>query len=281
MKRRNLLKKFGVSAAGLSLATHSAAAQQADVARKMSVDTSGHEGLNEATVTLYDNGKSNVEMSGTKPADATGAAGFRVIVENLTDAQDNWVPEQATARIKELPMEALSQGPSSESDAGKSGEGTSTNSDIGTMSHGGSDSEADYQGGAFCRSEDWVDINLGITEGWIEWTTSSGEVDWVRHGYHAVTCDTGITTWYIDNAGTSYVDWGGSDVEVKFHGNYYNWDWSYNSNKTTAHHRIWTYGNPDGSMDWDTSHWHNGEDAGSLRTDAGWFSNYGSHTPHC
>jgi len=229
------------------------------------------------------NVRSNVEMSGTKPADATGAAGFRVILENLTDAQDNWAPEQATARIKELPMEAVPQQSDSQSESGtgKSGSGTSSDSDIGTMSHDGSDSESDYQGGAFCRSEDWVDINLGITEGWIEWTSSSGEVDWVKWGYHAISCDTGMTTWYIDDAGHEYTDWGGSDVEVKFYGDYYNWDWSYNDNKTTAHHRIWTYGNPDGSMDWDTVHWHEGEDSGSLRTDAGWFSDYGSHTPHC
>jgi hypothetical protein len=34
-------------------------------------------------------------------------------------------------------------------------------------------------------------------------------------------------------------------------------------------------------MDWTTDHWHSGEHAWSLRTDAGWFTNYDEHANHC
>jgi hypothetical protein len=149
------------------------------------------------------------------------------------------------------------------------------------MSHGGNDGEGDYEGGIWVRSEDSPDIDLTYTEGWIDWTTSGGEVDYVDWKYHAVGCDTGCSTWYVEDSGHNYSDFSGDTVEVKFYGDFYNYDFPSDGGRTEAHHRLWTTGNPDGSMDWTTDHWHTGEHAWSLRTDAGWFGNYDQHANHC
>ncbi|PSP75721.1 hypothetical protein BRC81_15175 [Halobacteriales archaeon QS_1_68_20] len=74
-------------------------------ARTIRLDGAGHEGLSEATVTLFEDGQAKVDMHGTRPADATAPAGFSVLVENLRDAAARRVLEQATARIEAVPTE--------------------------------------------------------------------------------------------------------------------------------------------------------------------------------
>ena len=97
-------------------------------------------------------------------------------MENLRDAAGRRVLEQATARIEAIPTEQFGPNPTVDDGDGLSGSGSSGDAGIGTQSHGGNDGQGDYEGGIWVRSEDWVDINLGITEGWIDWTTSGGEV---------------------------------------------------------------------------------------------------------
>jgi hypothetical protein len=256
------------------------------VAREMNLDTSDYPHLDSVTVTLYTDGQKNVQMSGTRPAKSTDTAGYSVRLFGLSNAQGKYTPSQATARIEEVPASEVistndSSGTMNGENSGSGSDGTSSDSNLGTMSHGGNDGEGDYEGGIWVRSEDSPDVDLTYTEGWIDWTTSGGEVDYVDWKYHAVGCDTGCSTWYVEDSGHNYSDFSGDTVEVKFYGDFYNYDFPSDGGRTEAHHRLWTTGNPDGSMDWTTDHWHTGEHAWSLRTDAGWFGNYDQHANHC
>lgn len=282
MKRRDILKKAGISASALAIATQPVAGDESGPARTITLDTSGFAGLNEAKVTLFEDARVKVDVAGTRPANPAESAGFSVQVGNHRSAAGRWAPEQAEAGIETVPSHEIEDSSGSTSDGAVSDSGSAGGSDIGTLDHGGGDSESDYEGGCWVRSEDPIDLNLAITEGWTQWTTSGGEVDWVGWKYHAVPCETAAgTTWHLEDADHSYTSFSGDDAFTRFYADYYNWDWSYNDNKTTAHHRLYLTSNPDGTMDWSTTHWHDGEDAGLLRTDAGWFSNYDEHSSHC
>lgn len=282
MRRRSLLKKFGGSVTALALATQSTVATDSEPVRTIDLDVSAFEYLDEAVVRLFADERKNVQMVGTRPETPTDAAGYGVALSGLRSESGRWTPAQARAEVSVLPAsELVRKNESGTSSNELSGSGSSGTSGVGTQSHDGSDSESDYEGGIWTRSEDPIDLNLAITEGWIDWTTSGGEVDYVQWKWHAVACETCCTTWYIEDAGHSYSDFSGSDVDVKFYGDYYNYNYGDDNERTEAHHRLWTSGNPDGSMNWWTDHWHNGESSGNLRTDAGWFSNYDEHTGHC
>lgn len=283
MRRRNLLKKIGGTATALTLATQPVVGQDGEVARTIDLDAPGHDDLDGATVTLFEDGRTRVRMGGTRPANPSEAKGYRVVLKGLENEAGRYVPEQARAEIKALPAsEFVRQDDSgAEENDGLSGSGTSGDSGVGTQDHNGGDSESDYEGGIWTRSEDIIDIDLAYTEGWIDWTTSGGEVDYVQWKYHAVGCDTGCSTWYVEDADHDYTEFSGDDSATGFHGDFYNYDFGDSSERTDAYHRLYVNANPDGSMDWTTNHWHEGEYSGSLRTDAGWFSNYDEHANHC
>lgn len=282
MRRRNLLKKIGGTATVLTLAAPRAIARDGEVARRIDVDAPGHDDVDGATVTLYEDGRTRVQMTGTRPANPTRAKGYRVLLKGLTGPSGQYTPEQARAEIKALPPGEFlrKNGSGGTENEDFSGSGTSGDSGVGTQGHNGGDSESDYEGGIWVRSEDIVDIDLAYTEGWIDWTTSGGEVDHVQWKYHAVGCDTGCSTWHVDDAGHDYTEFNGDDSATGFHGDFYNYDFG-SSDRTDAHHRLYVNANPDGSMNWTTDHWHEGEYGDSLRTDAGWFTNYDEHANHC
>ncbi|MFC7081372.1 hypothetical protein [Halorussus caseinilyticus] len=256
------------------------------MAQMKELDTSDHSNLDGVTVTLFENGHAKVEMSGTRPADPSEATGYSVRLGELGQNPGARALDRANARVESLPAdEVLAQdGVSTETTTGKTGSGsdTASSSDIGTMDHGGNDGEDNYEGGLWVRSEDSADFTLAITEGWIDWTTSGGEADYVDWLWHATACAPGLADWNIDDAGHSYTDWSGDDVEVKFYGDYYDYASGDDSKRTDSYHRLYAYGNPDGSMDWDTTHWYTGEDASGYRFDAGYFSGYDQHAAgHC
>lgn len=281
MKRRDVLKKAGVSATALAIATQPVASDETKPVRTIELDTSRFDHLHEANLTLFEDGSKRVKMAGTRPANPDGGAGFEVSVENLRDGNGLYVPEQATAQLRRVPEPQSSRG----EDAGGSladdlsGSGSSGDSGIGTEDHGGDGRGSNYEGGLWVITEDPAYINLASTEGWIDWTT---DVDYVEWKWHAVPCETSVgTTWHIDDAGHSWTNWGDDYVQVRFYGDYYNYDWGDNDERTDTSHRLYATGNADGSMDWQTYHWHSGEDSGNLRAKAGYKDNFDDHNGHC
>jgi hypothetical protein len=284
MRRRSLLKRIGGTATALALATPTAVAQEGEVARTIDLDAPGHADFDGATVTLYEDGRTKARMSGTRPANPRQAKGYRVVLKGLRNAAGEYVPEQAQAEIRALPpSEFVGKDRSGTGqDDGLSGSGSSGDSGVGTTGHGGNDGQSDYEGGIWVRSEDSADVDLTYTEGWIDWTTSGGEVDYVQWKWHATACSPGAADWNIDDAGHSYSDFSGDDVEVKFYGDYYDYATGDDSERTNSYHRLYATGHPNGSMSWDTIHWHTGEAADSHSFDAGYFSQYDQHAAgHC
>jgi hypothetical protein len=287
MRRRTLIKNLGYTATALTLACQPALGDDPDVVQTKNLDTSDYPHLKGVTVTLFENGHAKVEMSGTRPANPSEAKGYSVQLGDLGENPGRRALDRANARVESLPANKVvaENAPRTGTSTGKTGsgsDGTSSDSNLGTMSHGGNDGESNYEGGLWVRSEDSGDFTLAITEGWIDWTTSGGEVDYVDWLWHATACAPGLADWNIDDAGHSYTDWSGDDVEVKFYGDYYDYASSDDSKRTDSYHRLYAYGNPDGSMDWDTTHWYTGEDASGYRFDAGYFSGYDQHAAgHC
>lgn len=283
LDRRRFLRAAGTTTAALITGVGAASATS-PVAGKLRPDTTGFKALEEVVVTLYEDGRTKVDMEGTKARDFHQTTGYRVTVTGAKNAKGEVTPEQAEATITPVPKSQLpDQTTDEETTTTKSGSGSSSDSggSIGTLDHNGGDSESDYEGGAWARTEDPPDFDLALTEHWITWTTSGGEADWVHWSWEATAYTvypgpnpgTDESIWKIEDAGHSYTDWAGSDVEDKVYADYYNYTWSYDYNRTETHHRIWSYGNPNGSLDWETTHWHNGEDAGWLRVDAGIYGN--------
>lgn len=283
-ERRTFLKTAGATTAAL-MGGIGAASATPSVAGKLRPNTTGFRVLDEVVVTLYEDGRTKVDMSGNKASDFDRTIGYRVIVSGAQNAKGEVTPEQAEATITTVSKSELPDASSDqETTTVESGDGSSSSDgggSVGTLDHNGGDSESDYEGGVWARTEDPPDYTLAKTEHWISWTTSGGEADWVHWSWEATAYTvypgpnpgTDKSIWKIEDAGHSYTDWSGSDVEDKVYADYYNYTWSYDENRTETHHRIWCYGNPNGSLDWDTTHWHNGEDAGWLRVDAGIYGN--------
>nr|WP_276279759.1 hypothetical protein [Halorussus sp. DT72] len=282
------MKKLGAAGAALTVSS-SVAAADSGRGRTLRPSTSGIEALSEAAVTVTEDANVRVEMSGTKRAGVSAAKGYRVELNDAQTESGRPTPQQAKATVVPLPESEL---PAQKSDrqtelsSSKTRTDTATEDDgIGTLSHGGGDSESDYEGGVWARTEDPIDITVTKTNHRIEWTTSGGETDWVGRKYDAnayrvesppapPSPGKNASIWHVDDSGFYSPDWSGYDVDSEVYADYYNWTWSYDTNKTTSHHRVTAVGNPDGSLDWSTSHWHTGEDATALRVDAGIYGNY-------
>lgn len=275
VSRRDTLKRLGVAGAVLTTPVRTVAAES-DQTRLIRPDSSGYDALDEVVVTITESGNTRVDMSGTRSTDVRETKGYRTQLVNAQTSDGRLTPQLASATVVELPSSMLPKqktdqpGTSSEADSGS-----------GTASSGGSgNNESDKQGGVWARTEDPIDITLTQTDHWIEWTTADGDVDWVKWNWkaewHSVESppappslgkDTSI--WKSDDHGHCYTDFEGNAVESKASADYYNWTWGHDKNKTTTHHRIIVEGNPDGSLGWQTSHWHTGEDAMLLHVDVG------------
>jgi hypothetical protein len=288
ISRRGALKKLGIAGVTLT-ALPGVVAADSGPAQTIRPNTSDYDALDEVEVTLTKDANVRVDMSGTVDADVHQAKGYRV---KLTDVQTDYgqlTPQQADVTLVRLPRSKLPgqrndrQGVSSNSD---SGSGTaSVNGSIGTLNHGGTDNERDEEGGAWARTLDLVGITVTRTDHRIKWTTSNGEVDWANWRWNAEwntisspptppSPGKNASIWKPDDYGHDYTTWLGDTVQSDAYGDYYNWTWSYDRNKTTTHHRILLIGRPDGSLHWETNHWNNGEDAGALLIDAGIHGNY-------
>lgn len=279
--RRTFLKTVGAGIGGLTVSTAAVSAQeQPEVVRTLRPTTTGHPTLDEVIVKLHDNGSIHVGMGG-KLSEPTGPAGYTVLVRNFENGN---TPEQASATVQkvqksELPTQAKpnDEGTTDSGTAHGSASRSGTDGSIGTMDHNGGDSQNDYEGGCWIRSEDPPDLDLCKTDHWTTWTTSGGEVDSVEWRYKWTTWEytTPESDWNLWDIYHDGIDWSGTDANSRVVADYYNDTWSYDYNRTWAYHRTNISCDPDGSMTWWTDHWHEGEDAGWLRVDAGHYT-YGN-----
>lgn len=288
VSRRTALKKLGITGTAL-VASSGVAVADPGRDRTLRPDTTGLDALDEVRVTVTEEADVRVDMTGTKGADVRGTKGYRVELADVRNDDGQLTPQQASATVVALSesdvREQRTDARTETSGAGPITQTATEDGGVGAQDHGGGDGESDYEGGAWARTEDPVDITVTKTNHRIEWTTSGGEVDWVRrkldsNAYRVESPPTppspgkNASIWHEDGSGYYSPNWSGDDVESEVYADYYNWTWSHDDNKTTSHHRVTTVGNPDGSLDWSTSHWHTGEDAGLLRIDAGIYGDY-------
>lgn len=288
LSRRNALKRIGTTGVLLSALSGIGAADSPST-HTIHPSTEGHDALNQVEVTLTEDNTVRVDMSGTIDPENHGTEGYRVKLTDAQTADGRLTPQQADTTVVELPQSEL---PSQEDDqqrtiSGSESDSTtvSTENNAGTLDHGGGDNQQDSQGGAWARTEDPFDITVAKTNHWIKWTSSNGRVDSARLSWQGKSWKVSspptppspgknASIWKVKNIGPGSSGWPDRDVKSTVHGDYINWTWSYDKNKTTSHHRVTVRGNPNGSLDWHTTHWHKGEDSALLRVDAGIYGKF-------
>jgi len=272
-ERREFLQYLAVTAASFGILGQVSAKEDEPV-RTIRLTSADIDTLDEAIVEFYDDGRIKVEMGGKVPANAPSKA-FQIEVHDISNENGSYTPENANATLSHLsdPTEKTGEGAVAESgDVEEKVDPTSP------MDHGGKSYENDYEGGCWVRSEDIVDLPLCRSDQWMKWDTSNGEVDQAnRHGRAEVwSYDFFVeeSDWKIDDYYFRDVDGSGTDADSEWVTDYINWTWRDDNKSTRAYHQCWVSGNADGTMDWLTSHWHEGEDSGTLRVDAGYHRKY-------
>lgn len=277
--RRKFLRTAGLASVALASPVIGTSAAESQSAQKLSPSTAEIPDLEDVTVRFYDNGDVNVVMGGTRSKNEK-SSGFRVNLINTENKMGKLTPERASASVSSiqeseyLRRETNSKAKSTDSNGG-SGTKSSTQSISPSAVGSGGDNESDREGGVWIRTKDPANLDLALTQQWIRWTTSGGEVDWAKWNWetHAYEIPL-VSDWNIGSSGHSNTSFPDSTVQSKVYGNYYNWTWSYNDNKTTTHHRLWAIGYGDGSLDWYAEMWSNGEDSHLLHYEGGTESNY-------
>jgi hypothetical protein len=251
-------------------------------------------------IVLKEGKEADVTLEATRPAEMVGDQAFSVEVSGAFD--DDGLPAPSRA---EVTVNAIDNRPDHANDP--SGRGTKqdkgektrlsdvqTGGDSGSDSsaedqsvsiqdHEGSDTEHDYQGGVWARSEDPPDWDLTMTEMWLRWGITLYEVTSADVAWRGQAWDIFLgsdidgsqwSKWKIDSVDYWGIDWSGTTAAATVTGDYYNWTWMWDHNKTTAYHWVGGTCNPDGSLDWKVQHNHQGEDADLLRVDAGSYGTY-------
>lgn len=213
-------------------------------------------------------------MGGQVPANAPSKA-YQIEVHDISNENGTYTPEEASATLNRFSDIAEK---TDEDAVVESGDVEEKVDPTGPMNHGGTSYVYDYEDGCWVRSEDVVDLPLCRSDQWMKWDTSNGEVDYVkRHGRWKVwSYDFYVeeSDWEIDDYYFTDGDWSGTDADSKLVTDYVNWTWRDDDKSTRAYHRCWVSGNADGTMEWVTIHWHEGENSRTLRVDAGHHSKY-------
>lgn len=274
--RRSFLKAVGV---GWGLSALPVAGAKGGPGNRVELDTSEYGTLDRASVTRQGRDVLVVEMGGTVPP-GTGAGGYTVSFPGAGDGTAG--TDRTSVDLADARLAASTGGPGvatqperGEVSSSDGSDATTGTEGFGTSSHDGGDLESDYEGGAFVVSKDVVNLNLAKTEHWLDWSESSGNVDWASANGHWTAWKYTVPPSDWDHNGSSFTsyDFGGSTVDITYKVDYINWTWNWNHLETEAFHRVTLVGNPDGYLNWGTTHWHTGEDAGSLHANAGHYSN--------
>src|SRR6056297_2391480 len=172
VSRRRALKTLGIAGAALAVSP-GVAASRSGRGRTMRPDTAGIDALDDVTVTVTEDANVRVDMSGTRRPGLSGSKGYRVRLQNVRADDGRPTPRRAEATVVPLAEADLPDrrdDARTETSSPESVTDTATQADgVGTASHGGGDGESDYEGGAWARTEDPIDITVTKTNHNIEW----------------------------------------------------------------------------------------------------------------
>lgn len=281
-RRRSFLKTLGV---GCGLGVLPIASAKGGPEAQVELDTSEHDTIDTARLVRERGGDLRIEMAGTV-APTSDARAYTVGFPddaNGSTTRDTTAVDIDTARLTgATPIQrngdaGAAQRPSSGEVRRSDGSDRITGSDgVGAADHDGGDSESDHEGGAWIVSEDPVNLNVAKTQHWLQWDETAGNVDWAdaAGSWTAWEYTVPPSDWNHNDSWFTGYDFGGNTAEITYKVDYINWTWNWNHNKTEAFHRITLVGNPGGDLNWSTTHWHTGEDAGLLNAKAGHYSGW-------
>jgi len=121
-------------------------------------------------------------------------------------------------------------------------------------------------------TEDPPQIDLATTVNYLRWSVSSTGAITILEGRRGCTAYDGTgqpypvdTHWYTSTCTSSFV--GSYPSTHRVDASYYNWDWGYDSQSTTASHVLTAQPNNNGTGNYNYSYSHAGEDSYLLQAD--------------
>lgn len=271
--RRKVLKLLGTvgSASAFSTGVAAAAGRKKGNKRTLRPETAGLDTVDEVVVVISEGGGVRVDMGGTiEPG--TPARGYTTEIHHLRGRNGKITPNRAQAVVKRIPNRKIPDEARSNRKETVVVEGTSDESDGPQVMTDGGDNQSDGEGGCWVRSEDPADLDLALTEFWMAWDRSGRNVDWWEWRYKCTPYQYYFSNWWLENDWFGNADGSNRDVDADMGAEYKNYNWRGYKDYTTADHRLNLSGDPDGSLTWWTSQWHEGEDDYLLRTDTGHYT---------
>lgn len=261
--RRRFLRTAGAAVVALGGVGTVGASKRGRV-RSLRPDTAGFDTLDEVRVEVYDRGRVHVGMGGHVPAD-TSPRSYAVELRDVRSNREKFTPARAHVSAGSTFDDALL---------------IDTQSDdvYTTESDEGATAELQFEGGCWVRSEDPVDLPVCRSDQWMTWGSSEEEAVYLeRHGRWKTwdyELGSDFSDWELDDDEFERVDWSRTDADSRWVTDYVNWTFQDDDKPTYAYHQCTVSGNVDGSFEWWTDAWHEGEASDNLHARSGHHDTY-------